>query len=81
MRVLRLEDSKIALRRGYLICSAMEQELRWDTDNFLAESSYQVLCSTVLHCTVLYYQEGNLTNLSLLHPLNILIGLMCRVLL
>ena len=65
MRVLRLEDSKIALRRGYLICSAMEQELRWDTGDFLAESSYQ---------------EGNLTNLSLLHPLNILIGLMCELL-
>ena len=51
--------------RGYLICSAMEQELRWDTRDFLAESSYH---------------EGNLTNLRPLHPLNILIGLMCELL-
>ena len=50
-------------RRGYLICSAMEQELRWDKGNFLVESSYH---------------EGNLTNLRPLHPLNILIGLMCE---
>ena len=41
--------------RGYLICSAMEQELRWDTKDFLAESSYQVHYITVLYYTVLYY--------------------------
>ena len=41
----------------------MEEQLRFNLDNFWEESSYR---------------EGNLTNLSLHHPLNILSALMCR---
>ena len=48
--------------RGYLVCSSMEEQLRFNLDNFWEESSYR---------------EGNLTNLSLHHPLNILSALMC----
>ena len=40
----------------------MEEQLRFNLDNFWEESSYR---------------EGNLTNLSLHHPLNILSALMC----
>ena len=44
------------------MCSSMEEQLRFNLDNFWEESSYR---------------EGNLTNLSLHHPLNILSALMC----
>ena len=40
----------------------MEEQLRFNLANFWEEASYQ---------------EGNLTNLSLQHPLNILSALMC----